>query len=143
MPDTSADLIRAARKQAASRSAELQGLPDHARLAELFRRQTVLDGTGLGPELAKFRNALGLVAPQPPTVRGKFSSLVGMILGPVLWRLLRALGSPNPFEAVYEMVLCQLDWQVAAENRIADELAAIRARLDALEAFCDGRRELG
>lgn len=140
MSEMRAGLTRAIREEAERRSAELQGLPDYDGLAEFFRRQTVLESTGLGPELGKFMRRPS-VPPLRPTFRGKLLAFVGRLITPFLWRLLRVLGSPNPFEAVYEMALCQMEWQLAAEGRIAEELAAIRARLDALEAALKERSQ--
>jgi BMFP domain-containing protein YqiC len=47
------------------------------------------------------------------------------------------------FQAAYEMALNQLDWQLAAEARTAQELAGLRARLEALEASLNDRQAQG
>lgn len=141
MPDVGADLIRTARDRVAKRPAgnhQVSG-HDYPHLAELFRRHTTLDGAGLGPELARIRNGLNQVPPQPPTIRGKLLSLFGRVFSPLLWGLLRTAAPPNALEAVYETMLCQLEWQLASEERMAKELAAIRTRLEALEASLNGR----
>lgn len=133
-------LLRAARQRAASRLAGQSGPPDYERLAEAFRRHTALDEAGLGPELARLRNAIHRAPPGPPTVWGRVMAGLGGLLSPVLWRLMRALGVPNPFDAVYEALLCDIERQLAAEERIGHELDAIRVRLEELEAArCDGR----
>lgn len=137
------ELLSAAGERAARRAAEQSGLPDYAEFVELLRRLTAIDAAGLGPELARLRHALGLVPPQPPTLRGRLRALAGRTLSPLLWRLLRARGSADPFEAIYEILRRQLEWQLASEQRLLDELAALRSRLEALEHSRDGRGESG
>ncbi len=127
-------LLRAARQRAAGRPAGQTGPPDYGRLAEAFRRHTALDEAGLGPELARLRNAIHRAPPRPPTLWGRAMAALGGLLSPVLWRLMRALGVPNPFDAVYEALLRDSERQLAAEERIHQELEAIRARLEELEA---------
>jgi hypothetical protein len=130
MLHTTADLIRAARNLAVERLAEPSRppCPHYAQLAEFFRRQTRLD-------------AIFLSRPRPSTLLGRVLCRAGGLLGWLRGRLFRLAGATTLKERTYEILLCQLEWQLACESRWADELAALQTRLRA--ASVHQRRPLG
>ena len=135
------ELVKQADARADARRQEGQNTPDYASLAEAFRCHTALDSAvPFAQELARLRHPSGALPPNAPTFRGRFGALIGRVFSPLLWRLIRASSTHDPFEAVYRILIEQQERQVQAEARIDGEIAALCARLDQIETALQSRR---
>ena len=132
------DLIQRAEDSAQKRADNERDGADYAHLAELSRRLAKLDEAGLGPGLARIRAGTDPKMLRPVTI-GAWSVFQFKRTMGVLSRLLfQALGMADPLEALYEMMVQQVEAQLEAEKRSKEELAELWVMVRKLERRLEG-----
>jgi hypothetical protein len=106
---------------------------DYRLTREFGERLARLDAVGLGPELARLRASLGVGGPAPRTMAERLKHYLHNAFRMPAALLFRALGLTRPHEAVYEMLVQQIEAQLEMEQRLRAEIEDLTRRLERLE----------
>lgn len=105
MPDTTDDLIVAARRRVQERLARGSHPPDYNALVDTICHSRAPERVGVGGQIAKVQNLLTYLPPQRPTVKGRILGCALRVLGVCMNGALRLTASQARLGSTYDAII--------------------------------------